>query len=130
MEEEARPSDRRWHGFYTIPEAARALQVSPSTVWRWVQARGLRAYRVGPRRFRIRPEDLKRVVQPLDRERGEPEAGRAEAWRGYDPEQAREALRASAGALAGVDVEELTAELRAQREQASEGRPGGANGSQ
>jgi hypothetical protein len=42
---------------------------------------------------------------------------------GYDPERALEALRRSAGALAGVDVEALKADLREQREQDSQGRP-------
>ena len=122
MQDQTRPSDNR-RRFYTIPEAARFLEVSPSTVWRWVQARELRAYRVGPRRFRIRLEDLERVVRPTDKEAGEQGAEGAGPWRGYDPERAREALRASAGALADVDVEQLTAELRAQREQANKGRP-------
>jgi hypothetical protein len=40
----------------------------------------------------------------------------------YDPERARQALRKSAGALAGVDVETLKAELREQRGQDSHGR--------
>jgi hypothetical protein len=34
----------------------------------------------------------------------------------YDPERARVALRASAGALRGVDVEKLKKELREQRD--------------
>jgi hypothetical protein len=35
---------------------------------------------------------------------------------GYDPERARAAIRASAGALRGVDVEKLKRELREQRD--------------
>jgi hypothetical protein len=41
----------------------------------------------------------------------------------YDPERALEALRKSAGALKGVDIEKLKAELREQRGQDSVGRP-------
>ena len=41
----------------------------------------------------------------------------------YDPSRVREALRKSAGALGGVNVTTLKRELRAQREQDSEGRP-------
>ncbi len=44
-------------------------------------------------------------------------------WANDDPERVREALRESTGALAGVDVEALKRELRAQREQDSLGRP-------
>lgn len=41
-----------------------------------------------------------------------------------DPAVAREALRKSAGALKGVDIEKLKADLRIQRQQDSSGRPG------
>jgi hypothetical protein len=40
----------------------------------------------------------------------------------YDPERARQSLRKSAGALAGVDVEALKTDLRKQRGQDSHGR--------
>jgi hypothetical protein len=42
---------------------------------------------------------------------------------GFDPERTRRALRRSAGALAGVDIDRLKADLRKQREQDSPGRP-------
>jgi hypothetical protein len=41
----------------------------------------------------------------------------------YDPERVRIALEESRGALAGVDIEALKADLREQREQDSIGRP-------
>src|SRR5205085_6216260 len=41
----------------------------------------------------------------------------ADIWAHYDPERAREALRASKGALAGVDRDELLADIHAQRGQ-------------
>lgn len=41
-----------------------------------------------------------------------------------DPKIAREALRRSAGALTGVDIEKLKADLRIERQQDSSGRPG------
>jgi hypothetical protein len=44
-------------------------------------------------------------------------------WASYDPKKVRQALRRSAGLLAGVDVEQLLHELSEQREQDSEGRP-------
>ena len=62
--------------YYTVSEAARILYVSPSTVWRWIEADKLPAYRVGPRAIRIKKQDLEAVVQParakrapIDRER-------------------------------------------------------------
>ena len=48
----------------------------------------------------------------------------SDIWKNYDPERAREALRRSAGALAGVDVKKLKDDIRAARGQDSIGRPG------
>jgi hypothetical protein len=45
-------------------------------------------------------------------------------WANYDVERARAALRASAGALATVDREQLLADLRVERGQASHARLG------
>jgi hypothetical protein len=44
-------------------------------------------------------------------------------WEGYDPDKAKAALRKSAGALHGVDRDELLADIHAAREQDSHGRP-------
>lgn len=44
-------------------------------------------------------------------------------WAGYNPEKTRAALRKSAGALRGVDREELLADIHRGREQDSRGRP-------
>lgn len=44
--------------YYTISEADRLLDVSPATVWRWIAAEKLSAYRVGPRAIRIQKQDL------------------------------------------------------------------------
>ena len=41
----------------------------------------------------------------------------------YDPERVRQALQATAGALRGVDIDALLADLRTEREQDSRGRP-------
>ena len=59
-------------------------------------------------RYRVEIEEAK---QPPD------------VWAGYDVGRVREALRASAGALAGIDREELLADIRSQRGQESQGRP-------
>ncbi len=51
--------------YYTVPEAARKLRVSSTTVWRWIQAGKLRAFRVGPKSIRIVKEDLEAVISPV-----------------------------------------------------------------
>jgi len=50
--------------YVTVAQAARLLGVSPSTVWRWIDARKLPAYRIGPRGIRIRQEDLQAAIRP------------------------------------------------------------------
>lgn len=52
----------------------------------------------------------------------EPQA--ADFWRYYDAKRVREALRASTGALRGVNRDELLADIHAERAQDSQGRPG------
>jgi len=44
-------------------------------------------------------------------------------WDGYDPQKARQGLRAAAGALAGADTNQLLGDLDAEREQDTVGRP-------
>lgn len=55
--------------FCTIPEAAKSLRVSMSTIWRWIDSGRLAAYRVGQRRIRIKKEDLAMVVRPFREEK-------------------------------------------------------------
>ena len=50
--------------YYTVAQAARILDVSPSTVWRWIEAKKLPAYRVGARKIRIKKEDLSSIITP------------------------------------------------------------------
>ena len=51
--------------YCTVADAARELHVSPSTVWRWIDAGKLRAYRAGEHTIRIKREDLERVLRPV-----------------------------------------------------------------
>lgn len=55
----------RERDYYTVAQAARLLDVSPATVWRWIAAEKLPAYRVGPRTIRIRKQDLQGVITPV-----------------------------------------------------------------
>lgn len=50
--------------FCTVVEAARLLNVSAITIWRWIDAKKLPAYRVGPRTIRIRKDDLEGMIRP------------------------------------------------------------------
>jgi excisionase family DNA binding protein len=50
--------------YYTVAQAAKVLDVSPSTIWRWVKTAKLPAYRVGPRKIRIKKEDLPIIITP------------------------------------------------------------------
>src|SRR5262245_6868015 len=50
-------------------------------------------------------------------------AGPHDIWADYDPKRVRQGLKDSAGALAGVDRDELLRDIYAQREQDSRGRP-------
>ena len=111
--------------FYTVPEAALVLDVSPATIWRWIAGGTLPAFRLGPRRIRIRREDVEQAIQPARRPAAQTdlEATRPDIFAHYDPVRARQALIESAGALARVDRQQLHADLRAQREQGSPGRP-------
>jgi excisionase family DNA binding protein len=118
---------------YTAEQAAQRLKVSVSTIWRWIAARRLPAYRIGPRRIRIKPEDLEALIRPanvaIPRERpkgkpaDEPGSARNRApdspWERYDPVHVRQALRRSAGALADVDRRALLRDLHAARRQGS-----------
>jgi excisionase family DNA binding protein len=50
--------------YVSVPEAARLLAVSPSTVWRWIERGDLPAARIGRRRIKIRRTDIQQVVSP------------------------------------------------------------------
>jgi excisionase family DNA binding protein len=109
--------------YYTASEAARALRVSRTTIWRWIGEGRLAAYHVGGRTLRIRREDVQKALRPV---LYDPEGRQAnDIWAGYDPVAAKDALREAAGILAGVDAGALKEEIRESREQKSHGRPAG-----
>ncbi len=49
--------------YYTVAQAAEILAVSTTTVWRWIKAELLPAYRAGPKNIRIKKQDLATVVK-------------------------------------------------------------------
>lgn len=51
--------------YYTVTEAAHMLDVSPSTIWRWIKQEKLPAYRVAEHTIRIKYADLERIVRPV-----------------------------------------------------------------
>lgn len=113
--------------YYTVSEAAALLNISRATIWRWIEAGKLPAYRLGPKNIRIKKEDLKAVIRParakevsMDKEK-EPE----NIWAKYDPEKVKEAAAKAAGTWADIDTDELIADIFRAREEGSrpESRP-------
>jgi excisionase family DNA binding protein len=64
----------------SVAEAAQRLGVSPSTIWRWIDAQRLPAVRIGIRKIRIRDTDVEAMIAParpreevsLEKIQGEP----------------------------------------------------------
>ena len=103
------------HDYYTVPEAARMLSVSSSTVWRWVKSGKLRAFRVGDRSIRIKSVDLETIISPVNPAIDD----KAEMFRDYDAEAVRTAIAETAGSWSDVDADKLIAEIYEAREQGS-----------
>ncbi len=110
--------------YYTVPEAAKLLKVSPSTVWRWIDAGRLPAHRVGARGIRIDRRDLERAVAPLGSGEPRPEEPTG-LWAGYDPKLVEKALAETAGSWADIDPDALIAALYRAREEGSRPTGGG-----
>lgn len=89
--------------YYTVSQAAEELDVSRSTIWRWIGEGRVNVYRPGPRTVRIRAEDLEALVtggrsSPLPAP-GNDFAKREGIWAGYDPAKVRESMEAAFGRL-------------------------------
>ncbi len=106
----------------TVAEASRILGVSPATVWRWIDAGRLPAYRLGLRRILIRRRDLMRMVEPVRTGRT---ANQGESkplgniLAGYDPAKAIEAINKAEGSWEDVDADALIDYIYRAREQGS-----------
>lgn len=48
--------------FYTVSQVARMIQVSPSTIWRWIKEGRLSSVKIGDAR-RIRSRDLQNLLR-------------------------------------------------------------------
>lgn len=57
--------DTQQQGYVTVAEAAKRLQVSHPTVWRWIRSGRLAAYRVGPKAIRVKEADLATLIRPV-----------------------------------------------------------------
>ncbi len=60
--------------YYTLPEIAEKLKVSRRTVYRWVQAGELPAYKLGGE-FRITERDLEKFLEARRIPKSDPEGG-------------------------------------------------------
>lgn len=94
--------------YLTVPEAARVLQVSASTVWRWIASGKLSAYRVGPRKIRVKKEDVLAMVTPVGKEEAPPPRSRTFATE----------LLSFAGIWKDLDADGLIAEIYRARHEA------------
>jgi excisionase family DNA binding protein len=110
-------------GFSTIAEAARLLRVSQATIWRWIDAGKLPAYRIGPRRILIKTQDLEIMVQPVQRrevrEVAKEHKETDNIWAGYDAREVKKVVAQTAGSWADLDTGALITELYREREQGS-----------
>ena len=51
--------------YLSVSEAATLLEVSESTIWRWIDKGDLPAYRVGQRRIRLKKGDVSGLIAPV-----------------------------------------------------------------
>ena len=47
---------------YTVPQVARMLQVTPTSILNWIRDGRIAAFKVGPRSTRIRREEVERIL--------------------------------------------------------------------
>ncbi|MBI2862742.1 MAG: helix-turn-helix domain-containing protein [Chloroflexi bacterium] len=107
--------------YYTVSEAARLLEVSTATVWRWIDAGELTAFRVGRRKIRIKREELYRLIRPARPEKGDMEKEREPT----EPKSKRlkEKLLSLAGVWSDLDADRLIEEIYKARHEAPPSAP-------
>lgn len=57
--------------YITIAKAAQLLEVSKSTLWRWINKGDIPAYRFGHRRVLIKQDDLDKLITPARVDKGD-----------------------------------------------------------
>lgn len=95
------------------------LDVSRTTIWRWIKEGRLHAYRVGGRTIRIRRQDAETMLRPARARLADSQ----DIWANYDAEKVRQAFRQARGILKGIDREKFLREMHEARGQDSKGRP-------
>ena len=98
----------------SVPEAAAAMGVSASTMWRWIGAGRVSVCRVGPKRVRVRRGDLDELIRERrPRERRLTDADVA-AWEAAiaGARELREEFRARGWSLELADSAALLDEAR------------------
>ena len=60
--------------YVTVPEAAKLLQVHPSSIRRWIDTGDLPAHRVGQRRILVKRADLANLITPARAEQDQSQA--------------------------------------------------------
>jgi excisionase family DNA binding protein len=94
--------------YVTIPEAAKLLQVHPSSIRRWIDAGDLPAHRVGRRRIVVKRTDLANLVMPARAGQdhggrmGQPEALVIPKLTPEEQQQALEAMEAASKLRAAI----------------------------
>lgn len=78
--------------FLTVAEAANLIHVSQSTIWRWINNKELPAYRIGPRRIRVKKADLAPLLRPARPGKEEPMNGRSDPLTAEEMEQLSAAI--------------------------------------
>jgi excisionase family DNA binding protein len=78
--------------FLTVAEAANLVHVSQSTIWRWINSKELPAYRLGPRRIRVKVSDLAPLLRPARPEKEELVADRRDTLTANEREQLSAAI--------------------------------------
>jgi excisionase family DNA binding protein len=108
--------------YVSLAEAARMLDVSRSTIWRWVESGRLRAQRLGPKTTRIKRRDVEGAARPMAASRAHDEE-KPDIWKDYDGQKVLAAWEAARGLLKGLDTETFLKEMHEARGQDSRGRP-------
>ena len=107
--------------YYTVPQAAAVLTMSPSTIWRWIEKGKLPAYRLGLRKIRVKKEDLDALIKParvkekpMDKERADFQPVTQEELARRDTLVARILAKSNERSIAPLTTADLVRKARAK----------------